>query len=451
MDGNLYLVEDKGKFGFIDCQGNIIIDLIYDYARNFNDGVAWVNIGGTQQCYGCDGGKWGFIDKKGNIIREIDLELVNLVNFTEGLSWVMQGESKYKGVWGIIDITGKWVVEPEFDFSNAYSFQNGMAIVESKRKKGYVDASGKIIFEPQFDSVGGYSDGMSWVNIGAEEDYDGYLFGGKWALVDKKGQFIIDFIYDDAYNFCDDVAWVLKDSVNGKWGLINKEGNQILDFLYDEIFNFSENKALVKFNSNWAYINKKGDIIKTLRNDIQKIKSFKGKTAKIKTYKDKHYGLINSEGEIILEPIYEKIRDSDCAAWVKTEESWLIFNKESKKLIELDIQFDSVNDFIKNEARICVRGNKWGLVNKTGEILAKPQYAYINYYRDGFMWVNVGGKHGYGGIRGGKWGVIDIKGQFIVEPIFDWIWHFWDDELLEVTIGDKKGYATWKGKIIWLK
>ncbi len=448
MKNRLYLVEDGGKYGFIDFEGNIIVPLIYNHVRNFNEGVAWVNLGGIKQNYDCIGGKWGFIDEEGKVIRKIDLELVNMGDFSEGLSWVMRGKNKYNGVWGIIDITGKWVLKPKHEFRLAHGFDNGISIVELNQKKGYVKNSGEILFEPQFDSVGGFDDGVSWVNIGAEEDYDGYLEGGKWALVNLNGEFIIDYEYENVQNFHDGTAWVCKDSENVKWGLIDKEGKQILDFQYEEVFRFHDNEALVKLNSKWIFIDPNGAIIRHLREDIQEIHSFQNNIAKIVL--NGNFGFINRKGEIVLEPEYKEMRDSEFAAWVKSEDKWIIFNKESRKLIDLEIEVDSVENFINNEAK-WIKSNKWGLVNKEGEILAQPKYDYIGNYRDGRLWVNIGGTWGYSGLRGGKWGLIDIEGNFIVEPIFDWIWYFWEGELLDANIGDKKGFVNWKGEIVWMK
>jgi hypothetical protein len=70
-----------------------------------------------------------------------------------------------------------------FNFDKVFAFQNGAAIVESNSKKGYIDKRGRVIFRPQFDSVGGFYDGISWVNNSNQEDYDGFLIGGKWGLL----------------------------------------------------------------------------------------------------------------------------------------------------------------------------------------------------------------------------------------------------------------------------
>ena len=63
----LFVDKKDGKYGFVDKDGNVIVDYIYDDATEQND-------------YGYCGikkdGKWGSIDSKGNIIQEpiYDLE-----------------------------------------------------------------------------------------------------------------------------------------------------------------------------------------------------------------------------------------------------------------------------------------------------------------------------------------------------------------------------------------
>src|SRR5579862_394911 len=51
-------------------------------------------------------GKWGYIDEKGKIVIEPTFE--SAANFTEGLAAV-----KANGKYGYIDRTGKFVIQPE--------------------------------------------------------------------------------------------------------------------------------------------------------------------------------------------------------------------------------------------------------------------------------------------------------------------------------------------------
>ena len=57
----LYLSKKDGKYGFVDKEGNVVVDYIYDDATMQNDyGYAGVK----------KDGKWGSVDDKGNVIQE---------------------------------------------------------------------------------------------------------------------------------------------------------------------------------------------------------------------------------------------------------------------------------------------------------------------------------------------------------------------------------------------
>lgn len=64
MSVRLFRVSTKGKFGFIDKTGMIVIKPQFIAAGEFNDGLASVNVGK----------KWGYIDATGAIIIDPQLE-----------------------------------------------------------------------------------------------------------------------------------------------------------------------------------------------------------------------------------------------------------------------------------------------------------------------------------------------------------------------------------------
>ena len=73
-NNNLFLSKQNNKYGFIDQQGNVVVDYIYDDAREQNEyGYIAVKKDGL----------WGSLDKNGNIICEIKYNLDNnlLIDF----------------------------------------------------------------------------------------------------------------------------------------------------------------------------------------------------------------------------------------------------------------------------------------------------------------------------------------------------------------------------------
>jgi hypothetical protein len=96
----------RGKFGFFNKQGHVVIDPAFDFARPFRNGAAAV-------CSGCSlksdgehslvvGGKWGFIDSSGRVI--VSTECEEVTGFENGKARV-----KRAGQWMYVDKEGKRV------------------------------------------------------------------------------------------------------------------------------------------------------------------------------------------------------------------------------------------------------------------------------------------------------------------------------------------------------
>ena len=68
LDLQLYASEKNGKWGFVDKNGNVVIEHIYEYVTELNsNGFAGIKLNG----------KWGVINSNGNIIVEPKYELKN--------------------------------------------------------------------------------------------------------------------------------------------------------------------------------------------------------------------------------------------------------------------------------------------------------------------------------------------------------------------------------------
>jgi hypothetical protein len=80
------VADEKGKWGFIDINGNQVIDYKYDDAKSFSDGLAAV----------CLGDRWEYIDDKGSVIIDISMDDaepfhkgIAQVDMTEGASLII--------------------------------------------------------------------------------------------------------------------------------------------------------------------------------------------------------------------------------------------------------------------------------------------------------------------------------------------------------------------------
>lgn len=97
---------------FIDIAGNIVINAS-DYAEtgSFNEGVAPVLIDGM----------WGYIDKQGEMVIEPRFDMAGTMR--EGMAVIRTG-----GKYGFINSLGEIAINPEFDYASG--FRNSAATVE---------------------------------------------------------------------------------------------------------------------------------------------------------------------------------------------------------------------------------------------------------------------------------------------------------------------------------
>lgn len=104
-------------------------------------------------------------------------------------------------------------------------------------------------------------------------------------------------------------------------------------------------------------------------------------------------------------------------------------------------QFDHASHFSEGLAVIKIN-NKSGYIDITGKVVIAAQFDGADGFSEGLAAVNIGGKGGIGGrwlIEGGKWGFIDKTGNVVIAPQFDEAWNFWEG-LAPVRIGAKYGY-----------
>lgn len=256
---SLAAVSVKGRWGFINEEGTLVVAPMFHGVGSFQKGYAPVKLVN----------KWGVIDRKGRYVVNPFYDDMGL--FAEDLIAV-----KANGKWGYITIKDKMVIPPQF--GEALPFSQGLAAVRIDNSWGFIDSNGKYAINPRFSGAGSFSDGLAPVQIGSQWgfiDKDGDLTINPqfqkalrfsqglaaaqddtlWGFIDKNGRFQINPGYDNSRIFAEGLAAVQKD---GKWGYINLDGKLVIPLQYQEAGEFSRNIARVVFNDKAIYITPKG-------------------------------------------------------------------------------------------------------------------------------------------------------------------------------------------------
>lgn len=259
-------------WGYIDQNGNIVIEPQFLAAKSFSEGLASVL---TENGY-------KYIDKSGSIIFELDIE--KATSFSEGLACV-----KRKDKWGYIDTYGNFVIEPQF--ATAEPFSEGFAVVsENGIKKGYINKDGNYIIPPIYDMALPFSDGMAFVypnfdvidseNKSAYIGYDGKIVlkpsitghnfdmfseglaiiynrdNLRYGYMNKNGDIVIESYFESALPYSEGLAAIEDENI---CQYIDAKGNtKISDLDFVRIRNFSEGMAAVMIKSSWGFIDKQG-------------------------------------------------------------------------------------------------------------------------------------------------------------------------------------------------
>ncbi|MEM8719709.1 MAG: WG repeat-containing protein [Cyanobacteria bacterium P01_G01_bin.39] len=243
------------------------------------------------------------------------------------------------------------------------------------------------VIKDDFESAHSFSNGLA-----AVKKY------GKWGYIDKKGNEVIPFQYDDAWSFREGLAAVKQDTVlegDGKWGYIDKKGNEIIPF---------------KFNSSGEFYN---GLLSVSKKQYQYSK-----------YSERKYGYVNKKGQVVISYKFDQARDfhEGLAAvkllveyrWYKRGKfynKWGFINKKGREVIPF--QFDQAWNFCEGLAAIQ-RDDKWGFINSYGNQIIPCQYNDVRSFKEGLAAVR---KDGF--FEGdGKWGYIDKTGRELIPGQF---------------------------------
>lgn len=166
----LLLFEDNGLFGYKNEEGEVVLIANYEMATDFVDGMAEV----------VDGKGWAYINAKGEVIARPFI-------YDNGPDYFREGLARFVDNNKIGFITEKGVKKIAANFDFAKPFENGLSVVcNGCKTKRMAKESGE-----------------HWI-----------VTGGKWGIINKKGDWVLPCNYDEVKNFGKGVVGYKE---GGKW------------------------------------------------------------------------------------------------------------------------------------------------------------------------------------------------------------------------------------------
>ena len=341
------------------------------------------------------------------------------------------------GKFGAVMVGGKEIVPPIYD--DLSEFKNGYAVAKWNNEERVVNLSGQIrvlkgnkeIFLPEE-----YDWGFDFI-----EDICVVVKDDKYGIVNTKFELIIPCEYEYIEALSDDL---FKFREGGKWGIINKSKKLIVGAEYLSISYETESLLMVETRvqngsstePRYGLLDCQGNVVISAEcKTITRV----GQGSNIFFIAEKNFrkGVLDKNGNIIVPFIYDYISDGGSPFYCVYHNSYDInvhsfykFNGERYICIDIDkdcCQMVTVPTAYEYAAYVgygivkVSQIGKWGLIDILGNIIAEPQYSFIDIFDGSFAKVGkCVDENKY------QYGLIDTSGEVVLPIEYDKI-EKWDN------------------------
>ncbi|NDB34447.1 MAG: hypothetical protein EB023_03685 [Flavobacteriia bacterium] len=358
----LPIVDKKGLFGFMDEEGNKIIDYAYEEVSDFHEGLAIV----------MDNGKFGAISPSGE--RVIDCKYDVISDFHHGRA-IFSINEKY----GLIDRNDHIILQAKYD--DIQSVFDTLFLFMENSLYGIMDSKGEVILAPIYCDVNVLKDNKVKV-----------FMDNKTGIINSSLVELVGVEFDDIIAF--NGGYIIKK--NGKYGVMDALGKTVLSLQFDLISDNSSPNLSVQLGHKFSFLRIRDWKFVTPWTETYKgwteISGFNGSTYLVKK-KGQHYWS-DTTGKI-MKPL--KVKTLNYVGKVITgnnaEDSKLgIMDRDGNALTAFD--FDQIDAGVGNALKVF-KADKAGVFSDLGDTLIPPVYDDLGYWSSpGLWWVELKGKKG---------------------------------------------------------
>lgn len=389
-------IHDSTKWGFINQKGEQRILPMFEWVSEFSEGLASVGLNGQVV----------YIKKNGQI--QIPFLEAESSSFNTGYAIVFTATDKQ----GLINKQGTLVLDTVYD--DIGEFSNGRLVVAKNDRYFYLDKNLHKAFDHDFDNAYDF-----------EKDYAIVQSQGKYGYINNEGTYFIQPVFDYASKFVNDLAIVKSGDL---FGLINRNGDTIVDFIYDNI-KIYENKiiALVK-DDKIGYADLQGKIVIPIEYDYSEslFQIIPDDTELIIARKQDKWGVLNYQNKLVIPFKYKQLRYLEKGLFLARLTHWGIINEENKTILSFKLH----DPGLYADSILIVHSNeKQKLLNVFTLIESEQIFDKIYPVQNGFLIVQVEE----------KFGLIDKEGNIVLQPVFSkiqWI----NNQIIKVYQHDKFAY-----------
>lgn len=377
----IYTVVQDGLFGFYHADGTVLAEPVYAYAEDFRNGMAVVSPADTD--------RYGYVDLDGRMA--VAARYRQAYPFSQDRAFAVRDRS---GVLVLLDREGQELAsfpDAEFPLCAGLQFSEDLAVIpvrvqsaeEEEESAEIAEAAETEVEEPVLayrvvdregrevctltdayvDIRGGYHDGRIAVAAAGEwTDDEGFRADeGAWGYRDTTGELVIEYQYDEAAPFSEDVAGVgLRDDrdqirygfidvagsevvpvkyegfvscengagallQNGLWGYMDPSGQMRTDFRFNRADPFSEGVAWVRSGTRQSAVDTAGTVLFSVAG--QDVLPCSGGVIPVRD-EDGLWGVYDRSGNLLVDFTYERAFHWDGYLWLKRGGLWRVYLTE---------------------------------------------------------------------------------------------------------------------------
>lgn len=307
-----------------------------------------------------ENGKVGIKNQQGKVVVPAAFEALG---WSDGSFSVIGDVTGYRlnNRWGLLNLKKEFVTKAEYE---KLIYASGEYIVATKKinpaltKTGCLNLRGEIKIPFQYDGI----------NINGLRAIVFNLHNGQYSygLTDLENHLIIPVVYNNIYPL-----GTLRYAVENKFGkiaLFGEDGRAITEYKIDSISPYTRSKAIIHQNLN--------------------------------------QGLLDREGNMEAEPIYQSIKIMDDKVLGLLHHEWIILNEQN----EIQLKFQAENITPATGKWIYEYSQKYGLLDSSLNVLLPAQYDHL---------ASCGNHKLFVASKKGKYGLIDSGNTVFIPFIYD--------------------------------
>lgn len=321
-----------------------------------------------------------------------------------------------RGKFGYIDANGHELSDFIHRFASRFSENLAFVGIDNSDISICINESMIHCFASEYCCFG-FHDKLCRITALPWRDPKGYGF------IDTSGNTVIDLVFRNTSNFSNGraIAWYSEKKVSlydCPCGIIDKNGNFVSDLTFSYINEFPDNYTITTFkdkNKKWGFINIDGDVVLKPQFEYARKPLF----GFFPVAMNKKFGIVDINGDEIIPFVYEDISIENSLEFIAAERGgkWGLINQ--KNAVVVDFRFDAICKMQEGMAAFGVNNEeddenmKWGYVDSLGSVVIAPQFSWGGEFNGGIAMIRLGDVANMNNV---KEGYIDKTGHYIWEP-----------------------------------